>query len=107
MSKIRASLEEIKNRIQRNLQKLCDDRDSTLSSLLDELYDKNKEKIIITRQEHKRSVQEAEVSDFTGLDDNILIFVNSILLLNLNLLITTRLTTKYERYAKELNIARF
>ncbi|XP_026333335.1 uncharacterized protein LOC113240286 [Hyposmocoma kahamanoa] len=63
LAKIRASLIEIRNRIQQNLCKLCDNHDNALSGMLDELYDKNKEKILITRQEHKLSVEEAEINN--------------------------------------------
>ncbi|XP_038206857.1 uncharacterized protein LOC119828689 [Zerene cesonia] len=61
INKIRVSLEEIHKRMQSNLFSIQEECNASLSSLLHQLYDKNKEHLTIFRQDIRSSFDIAEV----------------------------------------------
>ncbi|XP_072930209.1 uncharacterized protein [Epargyreus clarus] len=61
VDRIRVSLEEIVLRIRNNLKALQEKCTSSVNSLLNQLYDKNKEHLTIFRQETRSSLEIAEV----------------------------------------------
>ncbi|CAG4984160.1 unnamed protein product [Colias eurytheme] len=61
INKIRVSLEEIHKRMQSNLYSIQEECNASLSSLLHQLYDKNKEHLTIFRQDIRSSFDIAEV----------------------------------------------
>ncbi|CAF4797376.1 unnamed protein product [Pieris macdunnoughi] len=61
IERIRVSLEEINKRVSSNLCNIQDECNASLTSLLYQLYDKNKEHMTIFRQDIRSSVEIAEV----------------------------------------------
>ncbi|CAK1553328.1 unnamed protein product [Leptosia nina] len=60
-NRIRVSLEEIYNRVRSNLSNIQEECNASLTSLLHQLYDKNKEHMTIFRQDIRSSLEIAEV----------------------------------------------
>ncbi|VVC89176.1 unnamed protein product [Leptidea sinapis] len=61
IDKIKVSIEEIYKRIRANLRLMEEQDSASLSDLFDQLYDKNKEHLIISRQDVRSSLEIAEV----------------------------------------------
>ncbi|XP_013147773.1 PREDICTED: uncharacterized protein LOC106110477 isoform X1 [Papilio polytes] len=61
INKIRISLEEIAHRVRNNLQQLEEKRGEELNCLLNQLYNKNKEQLAVSRKPWRDSSQIAEV----------------------------------------------
>lgn len=62
VDRIRTSLEEIINRLRNNLKNIQNDVEGSVSELLMQLYEKNKENLILSRQDVRSSKDLAEVS---------------------------------------------
>ncbi|XP_068619399.1 uncharacterized protein [Battus philenor] len=58
---IRVSLEEIEHRVRNNLRSMKQERDAELTGLLNELYNKNKEHLAMSRKPRRNSAEIAEV----------------------------------------------
>nr|XP_032521516.1 uncharacterized protein LOC116773204 [Danaus plexippus plexippus] len=61
VDRIRTSLEEIINRLRNNLKNIQNDVEGSVSELLMQLYEKNKENLILSRQDVRSSKDLAEV----------------------------------------------